>query len=123
MERRVFDMVNAERTNAGLDALIWNDDIAAEARGHSRDMADGTVPFGHDGFSDRFHRISQIIPAWAGGENVAYAPDEDLAVSMWMDSPGHKANILGNYDYTGVGVAWSESLGVYYFTQDFILAR
>lgn len=123
VERRIFELVNNERAAAGLEGLIWNDTIAAEARKHSRDMADGTVPFGHDGFSDRFARISQVIPAWAGAENVAYAATAELAVSLWMDSAGHKANVVGEYDYTGVGVAWNGGLGVYYFTQIFIRSR
>jgi len=123
MASRVFDLVNARRINAGLPVLTWNDDIAAEAKQHSLDMADGMIPFGHEGFADRFARITLIIPASAGAENVAYASDAELAVSLWMDSDTHKANILGNYDYTGVGVAYGESLGVYYFTQIFIRSR
>lgn len=120
---RIFDLVNAERIQAGLEPLAWNDSIAAEAEQHSLDMASGAVPFGHDGFPDRFGRITQIIPASAGAENVAYSADAELAVSLWMDSGGHRDNILGDYDYTGVGAAWDSGLGVFYFTQIFIRSR
>ncbi|MBN1938160.1 MAG: CAP domain-containing protein [Candidatus Aminicenantes bacterium] len=120
---RVFDLVNAERLESGLEPLTWNDVIAAEAKQHSLDMAEGRVPFGHDGFSDRFARITQVIPASAGAENIAYASDAELAVSLWMDSSGHRDNILGNFDVSGVGAAWDGGLGVFYFTQIFICSR
>jgi len=123
IEKSVFNQINAKRTTNGLDALVWNDTIADMARGHSKDMADGTVPFGHDGFDDRFAAISRIIPASAGAENIAYTPDADSAVNLWWDSAGHRANILGNYNYTGVGVAWSSADSAYYFTQIFIRSR
>ncbi len=123
LAQRIFELVNAERQQAGLEPLAWNDVIAAEAKQHSRDMADGLVPFGHDGFADRFARITEVIPASGGAENVAYASDAELAVSLWMDSAGHRDNILGNYDYTGVGAAWDGDLGVFYFTQIYIRSR
>ncbi|MCX6566257.1 MAG: CAP domain-containing protein [Candidatus Aminicenantes bacterium] len=123
LERRVFDRVNAKRAENGLEAVVWNDAIANLARSHSKDMAEGTVPFGHDGFDDRFASINLLIPASAGAENIAYASSADSAFNLWMDSAGHRDNILGDYDYTGVGVAWSTADGVYYFTEIFIRAR
>jgi uncharacterized protein YkwD len=123
IEKSVFDLVNSNRSANGLDPLVWNDTIADTARGHSKDMADGPVPFGHDGFNDRFAAISRIIPASAGAENIAYTSGADSAVTIWMDSASHRANILGNYNYTGVGVAWSSANGAYYFTQIFIRSR
>lgn len=123
IERRVFDEINAERTDAGLDALVWNETIAGQARGHSRDMAEGAVAFGHDGFTERFAAIAKVIPASAGAENIAYAPGVGLAVQAWLNSAEHKEQIFGNYDYTGVGVAWDASASQYYFTQIFIRSR
>ncbi|MHB8055782.1 MAG: CAP domain-containing protein [Candidatus Aminicenantales bacterium] len=123
IEKRVFDLVNGARVQHGLDILVWNDAIADVARGHSKDMADGTVPFGHDGFTERFAAIRKIIPASAGAENVAYTTSADSVVLLWLDSPEHKQQIVGNYDYTGVGVAWALADGEYYFTQIFIRSR
>jgi uncharacterized protein YkwD len=122
-ERQLFDAANARRIGSGLAALVWSDLIAAEARAHSKDMADGTVPFGHDGFSDRFARISLAIPADAGAENIAYGPDADAIFRVWMDSAGHKANILGDYDFTGVGAVWDSKSSSLYSTQIFIRSR
>lgn len=123
IEQRVFEQINAKRTDQGLDALVWKDVIADQARGHSKDMAEDVVPFGHDGFDERFAAISQVIPASAGAENIAYAPTVSLAIQAWMVSAEHKTQILGNYDYTGVGVAWDASGAQYYFTQIFIRSR
>jgi uncharacterized protein YkwD len=108
---------------AGLAALIWSDLIAEEARTHSKDMADKTVPFGHDGFSDRFARITRAIPADAGAENIAYGPDADTVFRIWADSAGHRAHIVGNFDFTGVGVAWDSKSSSFYCTQIFIRSR
>ena len=123
LERHVFDRANAARAENGLEAMVWNDAIANAARDHSKDMAEGTVPFGHDGFADRFASINLLIPASAGAENIAYAPSADPAFNLWWDSTEHRNNILGDYDYTGVGVAWSAAEGFYYFTEIFIRAR
>jgi uncharacterized protein YkwD len=123
VERQLFNAVNAKRIEASLAAMIWSDLIAEEARAHSKDMADQTVPFGHDGFSDRFARITRAIPADAGAENIAYGPDADTVFRLWMDSAGHKANIVGNFDFTGVGVVWDSKSASLYCTQIFIRSR
>lgn len=123
IEQRVFEQINAKRTAQGLAALAWNGVIADQARGHSKDMAEGTVPFGHDGFDKRYAAITKVISASAGAENIAYAPNVSLAVQAWMNSAEHKAQIFGDYDYTGVGVAWDASGAQYYFTQIFIRSR
>lgn len=84
-------------------------------------MANGTVPFGHTGFSERVRAIG--IPYRGAGENVAYnqgySDPATIAVQGWLKSPGHLANIKGNYDKTGIGVA-SNSKGAIYFTQIFL---
>jgi uncharacterized protein YkwD len=123
IERQVFDEINSKRTAQGLNALVWRDVIANQARLHSQDMAAGTAPFGHDGFTERFAAITKVIPASAGAENIAYAPSVSLAIQAWMNSPEHKEQIFGNYDYTGVGVAWHAAGSEYYFTQIFIRSR
>jgi uncharacterized protein YkwD len=123
VERQLFNAVNSKRNEAGLAALIWSDLIAEEARTHSTDMADKTVPFGHDGFSDRFARITRAIPADAGAENIAYGPDADTVFRIWADSAGHRAHIVGNFDFTGVGVAWDSKSSSFYCTQIFIRSR
>jgi len=123
LEQKMFDLVNSERSKTGAAALIWSDAIAEEARTHSKDMAEGTLPFGHDGFADRYARISRLISVQGGAENIAFGPDAETVFRLWVDSSGHKANLVGDYDFTGIGVAWSGKESTYYFTQIFIRSR
>jgi uncharacterized protein YkwD len=124
LERQVFALINEYRQDHGLPALTWNDAIADTARGHSRDMAEGRVDFGHDGFSDRIGHLRDALGGVAGaGENVLLTDDpRDLArsaVTQWLQSPPHLHNIRGNFSYSGIGV-WESGDGTIYFTQIFV---
>jgi uncharacterized protein YkwD len=125
MEAQTHALINAERAAQGLPALAWEAVIADAARGHSQDMADGVVEFGHDGFDARVAALAEHIPWSSAGENVAwnqgYPDPASQAVEGWMDSQGHRDNILGDYDRTGIGIAGDEA-GGYYFTQIFLLS-
>ena len=122
LEQATFDSINAHRTSIGLAKLNWSGVMADQARGHSEAMADGRVNFSHDGFSARVDAIKKEITIGGAGENVAMnwgsTDPVGVAVSGWLNSTGHKANIEGDYDLTGVGVAKS-SEGKYYLTQIF----
>lgn len=96
--------------------------IRQQARLHSRAMADDEE-ISHDGFQERVEILSRAIAYEGAAENVAtnmgYQEPATKAVVGWIDSPGHHANILGDYNLTGVGVTVTP-LGHYYFTQIFI---
>ena len=124
LERQVFALINEYRQDQELPALTWNDAIADTARGHSRDMAEGRVDFGHDGFSDRIVHLRDALGGVAGaGENVLLTDDpRDLArsaVTEWLNSPAHLHNIRGNFTTSGIGV-WENADGTVYFTQIFV---
>jgi uncharacterized protein YkwD len=89
-------------------------------------MADGSVPFSHDGFDDRVAAISAQIPISGAAENVAmnsgYSDPARIAYDGWLKSEGHRNNIEGNYDLTGIGV-YQASGGSYYLTQLFAKSR
>jgi uncharacterized protein YkwD len=122
LNQEIFNLVNDYRNSIGLQSLKWVDIIAKESEKHSRNMASKQVTFGHDGFDGRSDRImKQIKRANASAENVAYTSSNDAknVVEMWLNSKGHKKNIEGNYNLTGIGVAKDKN-GVYYFTQIFI---
>jgi uncharacterized protein YkwD len=126
IEQRVHVLVNRHRDSLGLAALEWSELIAQQCRLHSYDMATGVVAFGHDGYHDRDSIINDAIPHTASAENVVYTRDSNdpalAAVQTWLASSGHRANIEGNYNMTGVGVVLSND-GRYYFTQFFVRAR
>ena len=124
LEHYVHRLVNEHRVSQGLKPLTFNPKIAAIARRHSRDMAAGRVGFGHGGFESRREKIAGFIAQPWVGENVAMVPKgpshvEAVAVSNWLESPGHRRNIEGSYDLTGVGIAQGP-VGGYYFTQLFV---
>jgi uncharacterized protein YkwD len=121
MENEVLQLVNQHRTDMGLQPLQMDTLITTAALQHSVDMANGTVPFGHDGFDERTGGImSKIKPSNAAAENVALGDTSAAeAVDLWLHSPGHKKNIEGNYNLTGIGIVKSPS-GDLYFTQIFI---
>lgn len=122
MENQVLLGINAHRASMSLGALQSNDILVEQARQHSKNMADGTVPFSHDGFPDRAAAIGAKIAVVRVGENVAmnagYGDPPAIAVQGWLNSPPHKANIEGDFDITGIGVARAKD-GAYYFTQIF----
>ncbi|MFN6460677.1 MAG: CAP domain-containing protein [Nostoc sp. DedVER02] len=121
LEESVLTQINNYRISQGLPALTRNSAIDNQARIHSQNMATGKVPFGHTGFSERIQAIG--ISYRAAAENVAYnqgySDPAKTAVQGWLKSPGHLANIKGNYDKTGIGVA-ANNRGEVYFTQIFL---
>ncbi|MBN3941996.1 MAG: CAP domain-containing protein [Nostoc sp.] len=121
LEQSIFNQINKYRISQGLPALTRNSAIDNQVKIHSQNMANGTVPFGHNGFSERLNatRISYRSAAENVAYNQGYSDPATIAVQGWLRSPGHLANIRGNYNLTGIGVA-KNSQGAIYFTQMFI---
>jgi cysteine-rich secretory family protein len=119
-ERTLFDLLNQERRKAGLNPLMWNDQLAQAALLHSQLLAS------HKSLSHRF-RGEPELPARASaagarfssvGENVAFAPTVPRAHDGLMHSPPHRANILSP-EFTSVGIAIVARGDELYITQDF----
>lgn len=121
-EREVWEIVNRERAKNGLAALDWAEDLAAVARAHSRDMAENGY-FSHTDLSggSPFDRLRNAgISYRTAGENIAYGQRTPEAVmTAWMNSSGHRANILNaGFKELGVGAARAKN-GTIYWTQCF----
>jgi uncharacterized protein YkwD len=105
-EARMFELLNQARKAAGLAVLEPDDELREIALAHSKDMADHHF-FGHvsptTGTTDDRYRRSGVVVA-AFGENVAEADSAETAYDGLMDSPGHRANMLGAL-FTHVGIA------------------
>ncbi len=115
-EKQTLELVNRERTKAGLPPFKEQSQLARAAREHSTNMArQGKMDHTLDGkaFSQRI--IETGYRSMAAGENIAsWAPTPAEAVNMWMHSPGHRANILSStFREIGVGIASGPS-GKYY---------
>ncbi|WP_233815504.1 CAP domain-containing protein [Saccharothrix sp. S26] len=120
-EARVVELTNGERAAHGCPALAADDRLATAARAHSADMAANNY-FDHvsqDGrsFVDRVKAAGYPAP---GAENIAAGQrTAEAVVKGWMDSPGHRANILNcKLKALGVGMARGGSYGIYW-TQNF----
>ena len=120
-------LINAERAARGIAALHHDDLLRIVARAHSEDMVARSF-FSHvnpDG-DDPFDRMRAVgISFQRAGENIAwnrgYADPAMVAVNGWMNSDGHRANILDDrFTATGMGVAEGDD-GRWYFTQVFTL--
>ena len=128
MEEQVHALINAERTSYGESPLVHDETLRRVARAHSEDMIrrDFFAHVNPDGL-DPFDRLAlESVSYYAAGENIAwnrgYADPGATAVSGWMDSAGHRANILnGTFTHAGLGAARRESDGAWYFTQLFTL--
>ena len=119
METEILQYVNEDRKDHGLVALQINSLESNLALIHSKDMAGGKVKFGHDGFNTRAKTIQKTLGSTAIGENVASGPmTAREVVDGWLNSPGHKRNIEGNFTLTGIGYA-RDKKGDIYFTQIF----
>lgn len=125
-EQKLISMINAERAKYGLPALCEWDALSYFAKVHSQNMAAGKVKFGHDGFEKRAEGMEQYAVLNSFGENVAYCfhIEDPLAFSVkgWMNSPGHRRNILDTFEETGVGIAYSKE-GKCFLTQLFATRR
>ena len=130
-EIEVHRLINLEREKYGLKTLGYDEKLASIAKSHSIDMANNEY-FSHEtpeglsptdrasktdyvcryqignliysGIGENIHMVkSSTAGFWASPESIA-----ELAVSGWMDSPGHKKNILtSNFSNEGIGVSIS----------------
>merc|ERR1712176_1071674 len=117
----MLNAVNAERSNEGLGALCYNDKLINAAQIHSDDMASGNF-LSHDGSdgSSPFERITDAGFSWnSAAENIAQGQQTvESVMTAWMNSSGHKANILSSFSkYFGLGLAYSGNTP--YWTQVF----
>ncbi|MDR0293752.1 MAG: CAP domain-containing protein [Oscillospiraceae bacterium] len=125
-EEEVARLVNIERANRGLPALKLNWELSRVARYKSQDMIDKKY-FSHDSptYGTPFKMIESFgIKFSAASENIAYGQKTAAAVMKdWMNSPGHRSNILAaNVTQVGVGAAKAGN-GTLYWTQMFIRPR
>lgn len=104
-EIRMFDLVNEERLKNGLNKLIYSPSLRELARNYGKDMfARGYFSHYNPENQSPFDRMNQAkINYNSAGENLALAPNIDLAHQGLMNSPGHRANIL-SLDFVKVGI-------------------
>jgi hypothetical protein len=102
-EGEFLSKINASRSAAGLPPVSVHSDLVPDARAHSAQMtAAGEI----------YHTspLSAVATGWeALAENVGAGPSVDSLHAAFMASDGHRRNILGDYNYVGIGVSQSDS--------------
>lgn len=113
-EEIIFNLVNEARVSAGLSPLKLDKELLRVARIKSQDMVDNNY-FAHNSpiYGTPFQMIKNFgISYKSAGENIAGNSTAKAAFDAWMNSSGHKANILGSsFNYTGIGVVNSPKYG------------
>lgn len=126
-EKITFALINQKREERGLQPLMWSEEVAKIARLHSENMAKFDF-FGHRGLDGKMvnDRADSLgLTKWtAMGENIAfnrgYQKPLECAVEKWMESVGHRENLLNKrWKESAIGIAVTNK-GTFYFTQVFL---
>ena len=122
-EKEIFNLINEQRTKNGLKSLKVDDEVQRVARIKAQDMVDNNY-FSHNSptYGSPFDMLKSFKVSYkSAAENIAGNSSNSSAVNSWMNSAGHKANILNSsYTHTGIGVVSSPKYGKI-FVQMFIL--
>lgn len=115
---QVLSLVNSERAKYGLDAVTYDTLLSSAANIRAveiKSLFSHTRPDGRSCFT----ALDEVGYSYRkAGENIAYGQrSAEEVMNAWMNSEGHRANILGDYDYIGIGVY--EKGGVIYWAQFF----
>lgn len=120
----VFNLINQQRALNGVPSLSRNSSLDQSAQSDAAQMASENF-FGHYGLNGDSNPGDRMAAAgYTGastwGENIAAGyPTAVDVVTGWMNSPGHRANILDpSFQNTGIGVAYGGAYGTYW-VQDF----
>ena len=121
VESEVLRLVNIERSKAGLSGLKMSNELSNVARMKSQDMADKNY-FSHTSptYGSPFDMMKKFgVSYTTAGENIAKGySGAEAVMNGWMNSPGHKANIL-NPKFGTLGVGYVNKGGTTYWTQMF----
>lgn len=116
-EKEVFDLINKQRTQNGLSALKLDTETLRVARIKAQDMVNNNY-FSHTSptYGSPFNMLNNFKVSYrTAGENIAGNLSNSAAVTAWMNSSGHKANILNSsFNYTGIGVINGSKYGKIY---------
>lgn len=120
-EKRMFELINMERIRRGINPLVFDSELTEVARNHSEEMFRLSY-FDHNSpvTGSPFDRLDAAgIKYLAAGENIAYAPNVDVAHFGLMDSPSHRENILEpSFQKIGIGIISAGPWGMM-FSQEF----
>jgi uncharacterized protein YkwD len=118
-EIETMKLINDYRVSIGLNALEKINHISFKCEEHNNYMIANNV-VNHNDFTARSNNIISVLGAKKVGENVAYNyKTSEAAVRAWLDSPGHKENIVGDFTHFGLSVTTDAKTGKKYYTNIF----
>jgi uncharacterized protein YkwD len=113
-------LINVYRVSIGKSELQTINHISYKSQEHNIYMMDNNV-VNHDYFDARASNIIHVLGAVKVGENIAYNFSTPNAVlNAWKNSPGHKANLDGDYTHFGISITVDPTTGKKYFTNMFM---
>lgn len=114
-EQELLNLINKQRANYGLSALKFDAELQRVAKAKALDLVQNNY-FAHESpvYGTPFEMMKSFgITYKTAGENIAGNSSLQGAVTAWMNSSGHRANILNSaYNYTGIGVVDSPKYGM-----------
>lgn len=117
-EWEVFNLINQQRSQNGLSPLKIDYEVQRVARIKAQDMVNNNY-FSHTSptYGSPFNMLNNFKVSYrTAGENIAGNSSNSAAVTAWMNSSGHKANILNSsFNYTGIGVINGSKYGKYMY--------
>lgn len=116
-EWEVFNLINQQRSQNGLSPLKIDYEVQRVARIKAQDMVNNNY-FSHTSptYGSPFNMLNNFKVSYrTAGENIAGNSNNSATVTAWMNSSGHKANILNSsFNYTGIGVINGSKYGKIY---------
>lgn len=104
-EQLCVRLTNEFRQKQGKPPLKFMKKLSEIGMPHTKNMLARKIPVGHIGFDERARQIA----GYAAAENVAYCQGYSdpirIFVQGWINSPGHRRNLLGDYTHMGIAVA------------------
>ena len=118
-ELEAMQLINEYRVSVGLNSLQKINHISFKSEEHDNYMITKKEP-SHDGFVSRSENIMNVLGAKKVGENVAFNfVSPKSAVTAWLNSPGHKENIEGDFTHFGMAIREDPATGKKYYTNIF----
>lgn len=119
-ELQTMKLINEHRASVGLNVLEKVNHISYKCEEHNIYMIENNV-VNHNDFVERSQNITSVLGAKKVGENVAYNyKTPEAALRAWLESPGHKENIEGDYTHFGLSVTTDAATGKKYYTNIFV---
>ena len=120
--KKCLELTNIFRAKNKLPPLKWDDSIWRISYTHSKNMGEKKVPFGHKGFNERIRKFPFYFTLACENVFMCHGYSQysiaQYGVDGWINSPGHRKNLLSNTTHCAIA-SYRTSSGSYYLTQMF----